>query len=319
MAAPSEDRLQFFAARGYPAAEPLADGMEGEVYVLDVGHVAKVWKRRSGDELVSVQAFYEELAAAGLGFATPRFLEIWEHEGAPITLEPRLPGAPLDSVHPVEQPPPPEAVAAMLDVLDGLRAAGALAAAKALPVLEEAQPMWEGAGSWPAALDLLLERRLARFGDQLGARIPGFEAASVRLRELISGLEVGEPAVVHGDLIPANVLVDEALRPQAVLDFGFFTTLGDPLFDLAVTASVYDMYGPGAAAAEARIDAAAAARWELPAERLALYRAAYAVATANVYDPDGEDGHFRWCVEMLRREDVAALLGIEAGRPRAGG
>ena len=46
MAARSEDRLRYFASRGYPAAEPLAEGMEGEVYGLDSGLVAKVWKRR---------------------------------------------------------------------------------------------------------------------------------------------------------------------------------------------------------------------------------------------------------------------------------
>lgn len=40
--------------------------------------------------------------------------------------------------------------------------------------------------------------------------------------------------------------MDEAGRPVAVLDFGFCTTAGDPAFEAAVTAAVWDMYGPDA-------------------------------------------------------------------------
>jgi aminoglycoside phosphotransferase len=305
--ASTPDWLSFFAARGYPQAAPLADGMEGTVYSLGTGLVAKVWKRRRQHQLLGLQAFYEELAAAGLGFATPRLREIWEEEGVAITVESRLPGVPLDSVRPLDQPLREDAIRCMLDVLDGLRTAGDLAIARQLPVLGEPSSMWEGAGSWPAALASLLDRRLALHGDQLRACVPGFEAIAARLRARIAELEAVALTVVHGDLIPANVLVDDELRPQAVLDFGFFTTAGDPLFDLAVTASVYDMYGPRAAESEAAIDHAAAERWDRPPERLALYRAAYAAITASAYDPTGQDGHFHWCVEMLRRDDVAAL------------
>ena len=36
-----------------------------------------------------------------------------------------------------------------------------------------------------------------------------------------------------------------------------------------------------------------------------LYRAAYAIATANAF---GADGHFPWCAAMLEREDVVETL-----------
>jgi len=305
----SDEWLRRFAARGWAMAKPLGGGMEGAVYELDEELIAKVWSRKQGPELVELQAFYEGLAAAGLDFATPRILELWEGDGVPVTIEPRLPGVPLDRVRPFDRPPGPDAVACMLDVLEGLHGAGDAPGARALPVLGESRAMWEGAGSWPAALAALLERRLAVCGDQLRARVPGFERMAERLLDSVAEFEVGELTVLHGDLIPANVLVDESVRPVAVLDFGFFTTVGDPLFDLAVTASIYDMYGSRAAASEAAIDAATARRREVPPERLVLYRAAYAVATANVYDAAGEDGHFNWCVEMLGRPEVAAVLG----------
>jgi len=308
----SDTWVRRFAERGYPAAEPLAAGMEGAVYRLDDDLIAKVWARKGRAELAVMRAFYEQLAGSGLDFATPRFLEQWEADGLCVTVEPRLPGVPLDSVCPAERPPPPQALDCVLDVLAGLRRAGDLESAHALPVLEEADAMWAEARSWPAALQGLLDRRLALFGDQLRARVPRFDLAEERLRALIAELPDDGLAALHGDLIPANVLVDESLRPLAVLDFGFFTTVGDPVFDLAVTASIYDMYGPRARATEAEIDRAAAERFGVPADRLTLYRVAYAIATANVYDPKGEDGHFRWCVETIGRDDAAALLGIEA-------
>jgi aminoglycoside phosphotransferase (APT) family kinase protein len=168
--------------------------------------------------------------------------------------------------------------------------------------------MWQEADTWPAALQGLLDRRLATFGDQLRAEVPRFDLLETKLRALIADLPNDPLGVLHGDLIPANVLVDEALHPVAVLDFGFFTTVGDPAFDLAVTASIFDMYGPLARQVETEIDRAAAERFGFPPERLTLYRAAYAIATANVYDPDGKDGHFRWCTEMLRRDEITDLL-----------
>lgn len=314
MQAAEEAWLRRFARRGYPAAAPLASGMEGAVYRLDDDLVAKVWERRGHAELAAMGDFYERLAAAGLDFATPRFLELWAVDGVQVTVERWLPGVPLDSVCPTGPPPGPRVVDCMVEALQGLRCAGELAAARELPVLGEPLAMWDGVESWPAALWGLVERRLARCGDLLGARLPAFDALVERLRDLIAGLPADGLCALHGDLIPANVLVDEDLRPRAILDFGFLSTVGDPFFDLAVTASVFDMYGPHAREAEAAIDRAAAARFGLAPERLALYRAAYAILTANVYDPGGEDGHFRWCVEMLRRDDVAALLGIDASR-----
>jgi len=39
-----------------------------------------------------------------------------------------------------------------------------------------------------------------------------------------------------------------------------------------------------------------------------LYRAAYAIATANAFGDDGRDGHFGWCASSLEREDIIDML-----------
>lgn len=97
---------------------------------------------------------------------------------------------------------------------------------------------------------------------------------------------------------------------MAVLDFGFLTTVGDPAFDAAVTASIFDMYGPRATATEALLDEALADRFGHDPARLAVHRAAYALVTGNCFSASGSDGHFAWCVRMLRRRDVRDALGL---------
>lgn len=42
-------------------------------------------------------------------------------------------------------------------------------------------------------------------------------------------------------------------------------------------------------------------------DRMYLYRAAYAIATATIYSP-AADGHYVWCVGNLKRKDLRAAL-----------
>ena len=88
------------------------------------------------------------------------------------------------------------------------------------------------------------------------------------------------------------------------------TTVGDPAFDGAVTASIFDMYGPRAADTEAILDAAIAGRFGYDPRRLAVYRAAYALVTSNCFSASGSDGHFAWCVRMLQRPQVLDALDL---------
>lgn len=75
-----------------------------------------------------------------------------------------------------------------------------------------------------------------------------------------------------------------------------------------MTASIFDMYGPLARDTERGLDEAIIERFGYSAARMTLYRAAYSMITSNAYDPLGQDGHFRWCVNILLREDVRELL-----------
>lgn len=302
--------LEHFARAGH-APRPLAAGVEGAVYDLGNELVGKVWRERGTAALTRMQAFYADVAAAGLPFATPEIVAVEQVEGTAVTYERRLPGEPLDRrLSPDDPRLDPAAARCVADVLRALAGVPGTAAMRQLAVLDEDRPLWAGAGNFRDALLRLLRRRAARFGPVIRRHLPDFDRRLARLHERIAALPGRPDAVIHGDLVTGNILVDAQGRPLAVLDFGFLTTAGDPRLDAAIAASVMNMYGPHAGAITEAMTARLA--WELgyPADVLITYQAAYAVATSIAFTPDGSDGHFAWCVRQLRRDDVSDVLGM---------
>jgi aminoglycoside phosphotransferase (APT) family kinase protein len=221
--------ITYFRARGYPDAEPLATGMEGAVYRLGRGLVAKVWGAgRSHAELVTLQQFYADLGAQSLPFATPEMVELADVDGTSVTIERELSGRPLQEHLPDGgSAVPPAAQECLVAVLESLAATTDLASARALAVLSEPHPLRRDL-DWPSAMVALLQRRVSAFGEQLRAAVDDFDAVHELISESLLTMERRPAAVVHGDLCGVNILVDEDLRPTAVLDWGFLTTAGDP-------------------------------------------------------------------------------------------
>ena len=285
---------------GYPVAVPVGAGVEGAVYRLGDGNVAKVWGSRRPAELLLLQAFYADVASVRLPFATPVIVSVDEYDGKAVTIERELTGTPLDQqLDPRSAEIPPVAVDAITGVLAGLATVPATAAMRRLPVLDETEPFRTDGNDFPAALARLLERRAARFGTVLRSRLPDFDRRYEAIRTGLEALDRRADTVLHGDLVAGNIFVHPSGRPSAVLDFGFLSGAGDPRFDAAVTAAVIDMYGPHAATiTESLTDRLATELGHSP-DVLRLYRAAYAIATSNAFTTNGTDGHFHWCTTQL--------------------
>lgn len=281
---------------GYSPGEVLGSGMEGTVIALGSDLVAKVWHRRSAAELSTLQRFYTAVGAAGLPYAVPSIHSIVDVDGKWATIEARLPGVPLT------HDPTPAAVSAVVSVLASLAAVEPTPEMGILPILEGETPF--NTEPFARSLARLVERRVKRFRAPLAAALPDLDHLAESCIAHLEALPEPKPALVHGDFIPMNIHVDSAGDPVAVLDFGFLTAIGDPTFDAAITASIFDMYSPQAAMTEAILDEALAAD---PIRR-ALYRAAYALATANCFSASGSDGHFAWCIKMLERPDIREQL-----------
>lgn len=302
--------LAHFASSGYPDVTPLAAGMEGAVYRLGDGTVAKVWGWRRRPEIILAQKFYADVASRGLPFATPLILEVNDVNGVTVSIERELPGKPLQArLGFADRELGPAAVDCVADVLRALSGVPATDVMRQLPVLDEDRPFWSGVADFPTALAGLLQRRVARFGDLLRSHVSDFDRRYAQILDRLAVVDRPAPTVVHGDLLGGNILVDEMLRPLAVLDFGFLSTAGDPRFDSAITASVMNMYGPHAAAITTALTERFAAERKCPVTVLLVYRAAYAVATSNVFTSNGSDGHFAWCARQLNEPELIAALG----------
>ena len=286
----------------------LGAGMEGTVLALEGRLVAKVWHTKTECELVTVRSFYQALAETGLPLAAPRIYRIIRVGGRWTTIEPWLEGQAMASVEAGVVPSPldPRRVEAVVDVLEALSEVSPRRELGTLPILPGDRPL----GPRPFGVELagLVERRVERFASVLAQALPDLDAYVTAVTTTLRELDSVAPTLIHGDLVAPNLLADDQGHPRAILDFGFFTCVGDPAFDAAVTSSIFDMYGPHARSNEAALEGAMLRRFGYDGHRLGLYRAAYALCTSNCFDPAGRDGHFAWCMALLRRPDVRASL-----------
>lgn len=297
----SDRWVQYFVRRGYPRARRLASGMEGTVYRLQDGTVAKVWNGRAPEDFDLTRRLYADIAGHPLPFGTPRILDAEECDGVLVSYERELDGSPL---RPEGEPPAPDLprreTDALLTVLRALASVPGSEVMRRLVVQGDDQPLWQGHSRFSDALAALVERAADRNRDALAARVPGLSDIVSRTASSLRALPDRPESVIHGDLVPPNLHVDEAGHPVAVLDFGFCTTAGDPAFEAAVTAAVWDMYGPDADRHTAELSRLFARELGHAEEVLALYRKAYALITYDLFGMGPHDGHFRWCAALLR-------------------
>jgi len=150
---------------------------------------------------------------------------------------------------------------------------------------------------------------MIRYAPVLAGRVEAFDR---KYRCIVDGIaSLGEPqlSALHGDLFGENILVDDTMKVTAVL-VGFLSTGGDPRLDAAISAAIFDMYGPHARRISGSLTRRFAEELHYPIDTLRLYQAAYALATSNFFTPDGAegDGHFEWCVALLNRDEIMGPL-----------
>lgn len=304
----TDEWLAHFTRRGHRDPRPLGAGVEGAVYRLGEGLVAKVWSGRPPADLDLLRRVYADIARHPLPFATPTILDTEVHDGVLVTYERELTGSPLRAEPATTAAAgdlPAAETGALLTVLRALATVPGTDAMRGLTVQGDDRPLWRSRTRFPDALAALVRRASRRHGDVLAAHVPDLTAAVERVVAALTALPDRPVTAIHGDLVPPNIHVDDTGRPTAVLDFGFFTTAGDPAFEAAVTAAVWDMYGPHAEHHAATLTDLFAEELGHPAETLVLYQAAYALTTYDLFSSDGSDGHFHWCAALLRSDRVA--------------
>jgi Phosphotransferase enzyme family len=299
-----------FAQIGYAAAEKMAIGMQGAVFRLPGARIGKLWFHADEAELRTLGALYAALDGR-LPFRTPQWLDLHRSDQWWITVETELSGTPLYQ-RDVQFGTPDwdRSRDCVIDVLAGLAELDPPDELRRLAVLDEVDPFRPDDVTWSDALAGLVQRRLERFGDQLRAVVDDVDTKIASLLRLLALTDEPTPRLVHGDVTAGNILVDEHLRPVALLDFGMLTMSGDPAYDAAAAGSLHQLWSPEIRDIEASVDAAASDQLGYDPELLMIYRCVHFLLISNAHDADpySRDSAVPLAGQFLNTPEVTALL-----------
>lgn len=271
----------------------LGRGWESQIYALGQDRILKIPHPDPGAEAVvrAQQAF--ALGLPPLPFAVPCVREITRVGDTLITIEDRIPGRSLAEILPgLTGERRRVALAAYLEVAEamaGVRAAGDygdLLVSKPVRC-----PHW---GEYLAA-------RLKGFADDpvLAGDIPDLDAIVGRLTARLLALPDPEKRVVHGDIWPPNVMMDDELRVTGLIDFSFTTRVGDTLMDLAGAVHFQAIANPhGPEDSRFLMDRIEARHGTGLCDRIALYATWFAFSFAYNHDMTEV---YDWCLDLIRK------------------
>lgn len=284
-------------AYGLSAANLLGAGWESSVYALGTTQILRLPHPGPGVEgqLRARADFTATLPP--LPFKVPQVRDVAMADGQLVVIEDRIEG---------------RTMAQMLSNLSGPKRHVALDA-----YLAAAETMAKLTTPGQAYGDLLIEQplRRARWADYLIARleravadealaadVPGLAGIAARLAARLDALPDPEPCVVHGDIWPPNVMMNDALKVTGLIDFSFTTRIGDHVMDLAGAAHLLALNNPHATDDHAYLMRSIAARHGHDAmERIGLYAAWLAFYYAFHHE---DKDTYHWCLALIRRFDA---------------
>lgn len=299
----NEKWINYFSSIGYSEAYWIASGMEGSVYMLIPNKlIAKVWTGRTAKELEKLKIMFDPMERGSKAMTLPSIQEIKIIDGVLLSFETYVDGKPLANYIDADAPIlHRKAVDATIEVLDFLKHSPANEALKSLGVLNEEIGLWEGHIDWKTSIKSIMNRRLTKYRNFLDKDVANLSSILEHINTFLEAREPEHMGIIHGDLCGCNIMVDESVTPTGILDFGFLTTYGDLAFDVAISAAIFNMYGKHSDAIEELVTVAFCKHFEYDRAVIDSYKMIYAILTSNAYSENGEDGHYKWCVNILNR------------------
>jgi aminoglycoside phosphotransferase (APT) family kinase protein len=278
---------------GLTEADRIGSGWESLIYGLPPDLILKIPHPDLGAEAKVRAGAAFTAGLPTLPFAVPHVREIGHIDGTLYTVEDRIAG---------------RALSEMLPGLEGERRRRALTSYLAVA---EAMAVVRTEGDYG---DLLLAEplRRAHWGEYLAARldsaaddavlardVPGLDGIVARVRARLLALPDPEKCVVHGDIWPPNVMMNEDMAVTGLIDFSFTTRVGDTLMDLAGAVCFLQVGNPrGAEDSRYLLELIEAKHGPALRAHLDLYTAWIAFSFAYNHD---DPVVYAWCLDLIRR------------------
>lgn len=285
----------------------LGKGQEAEVYSYDHARVLKLYKPTAYPKLEILKQFYESMNSNDANFELPKIHEIIKEKDAVLTIEKRIEGRNIQkNLSNYDEKELDSFFENYLSTILSIQRIKLENRFKGIKLLSDYEI---SSKDWNDFLKQSLLRKNMEVDRYLKRDVYDYEVKLNRLVDAFSVGYEGNYALVHGDYYPSNLLVNSDGQITGVIDFGLMTLYGDPLFDVALSWILFDLYDElGEIKLEKYLNKVVNKLGEEVRSTIHLYVLFYSIYSANFFSESCSDGHYQWSVRNLNNEKFWAAL-----------
>ncbi|MCC5803606.1 aminoglycoside phosphotransferase family protein [Rossellomorea vietnamensis] len=284
----------------------LGSGMEATVYALDDYKVLKIYNDFSDvKKQEKLRGFYAGLKTDHLSYELPYIHDILVENGTLVTIEKRMQGSNMQSkLAGMTRDEQTNMMKIYLQANLELHSLQGSSTMEGFQLFHDHRLSLGRMDNWYDLLSETIKLKQTELKPYFERDVRDYEAKLTLIMERLATGYEGDYSIIHGDFYPGNILINEKNEVTGLIDFGMLTMYGDYLFDVAIGWVCLDMYNQlNASLPERYLDIIVSTLGEGGRKDLYFYVLIYSLMTANLYSPTCEDGHYRWCVENLNREE----------------
>ena len=298
-----------------PNLKFLGKGMQSTVFELDKDYVLKIYGVDIGiKNLKRLKSFYESLDTEDVTFHTPLLTDIKEVGTKLLVTEKKLQGR-CPGMDAFKDFPATSLKKYLSSYVESLFSIQRIKTS----FLNIAEPLdltgdfftHKSYKNWEELITTALKVKYFKNQDIFDLKVKNAPQLIEKLINKVQSFYVGNNYLIHGDFFPANTMINEDMKITSLLDFGILTTIGDPIFDIALGATFSDMYGQ-VTHFKIKEFVCGLVKERISKEdydRTQIYILIYSFISANMYRTnDPTDGHFTWCINNLNNSKFLKFL-----------